>query len=105
MAANLRECIVRLTRFASIAFAGAAIAGLCACANSEFVEHPITSLIPRLRADQPSPKQTIANPQCSALAELRARDVDYAGEDDETQRAVHDKTYADCVDWELKHRQ
>ena len=41
---------------------------------------------------------------CANLAKLRARDAAYAGEDEETQQAVYDRTYADCAQWDARHR-
>ena len=41
---------------------------------------------------------------CASLAKLRARDAAYAGEDEETQQSVYDRTYADCTEWDARHR-
>ncbi|HTT97979.1 MAG TPA: hypothetical protein VMF58_08005 [Rhizomicrobium sp.] len=40
---------------------------------------------------------------CTTLAKQRAVDAAYEGEDPDTQEAVHDRTYADCIAWDLKH--
>jgi hypothetical protein len=44
-----------------------------------------------------------ARPHCMALARQRAQDAAYGGEDPDTQEAVHDRTYAECMAWESKH--
>ena len=43
------------------------------------------------------------NAHCMALAKQRAIDAAYQGEDGDTQEAVHERTYAECVAWDLKH--
>lgn len=43
------------------------------------------------------------NPHCWALAKQRAVDAAYQGEDGDTQEAVHERTYAECVAWDLRH--
>ena len=43
------------------------------------------------------------NAHCMALAKQRAIDAAYQGEDGDTQEAVHARTYAECVAWDLKH--
>jgi hypothetical protein len=40
---------------------------------------------------------------CTILAKQRAADAAYAGEDEETQQSVYDRTYAGCMDWDAKH--
>jgi hypothetical protein len=49
--------------------------------------------------------QTIApDVHCTSLAKQRAIDSAYEGEDPDTQRAVYDRSYSDCMAWEAKHR-
>jgi hypothetical protein len=43
------------------------------------------------------------NAHCMTLAKQRAQDAAFQGEDSDTQEAVHDRTYAECVAWDLKH--
>jgi hypothetical protein len=86
------------TRFALLLCIPLAVS---ACANSEFVEHPILSLIGAESA-QPSagsPDQK----HCARLAAQRAHDAEYSGEDEDTQNSVRSKTYSDCVAWDKKH--
>lgn len=40
---------------------------------------------------------------CTSLAKSRAEDAAINGYDDDTQRAVHDGTYKDCVAWQTTH--
>lgn len=40
---------------------------------------------------------------CTALAKQRATDAAYQGEDGDTQESVYNRTYSDCVAWDLKH--
>jgi type IV secretory pathway VirB10-like protein len=40
---------------------------------------------------------------CTMLAKQRARDAAFEGEDADTQEAVYNRTYSDCVAWDLKH--
>jgi len=40
---------------------------------------------------------------CMTLANQRAQDAAYQGEDPDTQEAVHTRTYTECVAWDLKH--
>ncbi len=87
-----------------IVLALAAALALSGCADSAFVDHPISSLFPSLGPDQTASAQAVADPHCSKLAKQRAGDASFAGEDTETQRAVYDKTYADCLDWDSKHK-
>lgn len=47
---------------------------------------------------------TSPSAHCTNLAKLRARDAAYAGEDEDTQQAVYDRTYADCIQWDARHR-
>ncbi len=56
--------------------------------------------------ESPSPPASVrprANEHCTTLARQRASDAAYAGEDEETQQSVYDKTYAGCMDWDAKH--
>lgn len=95
--------------------------GLCGCADSQFIEHPITSLFggaddaqpaaqaaAETAAAQPAPSAAQASAQeaahCTRLAKLRAGDSAFEGEDSDTQRAVYEATYSGCVDWDSKHR-
>jgi hypothetical protein len=41
--------------------------------------------------------------RCTTLARQRASDAAYAGEDEETQQSVYDRTYAGCMDWDARH--
>jgi hypothetical protein len=55
-----------------------------------------------------SPAPIAASPRatsdhCRNLARQRAGDAAYAGEDEETQQSVYDRTYAGCMDWDSKH--
>lgn len=84
-----------------IVLAVAAALGLTGCADSQFVEHPVTSLFPSLAADEPAPAP--ATDHCRTLAKLRAGDAAYEGEDSKTQRSVYERTYADCVAWDARH--
>jgi hypothetical protein len=105
--------------------------GLSGCADSEFVEHPITSLFgndePAPPPDQTATQQTsetrpaatdevppaqaasVAVPSsvrahCTTLAKLRAGDASFQGEDGDTQSEVYNRTYRDCVAWDAAHR-
>jgi len=40
---------------------------------------------------------------CASLAKSRTEDAAINGYDDDTQRAVHDGTYKDCVAWQTTH--
>lgn len=40
---------------------------------------------------------------CTTLAKQRAQDAAFQGEDSDTQEAVYNRTYSDCVAWDLKH--
>jgi hypothetical protein len=57
-------------------------------------------------AEQPPGAQTAAvpDPHCTNLAKQRAIDAAYEGEDPDTQRAVYDRSYSDCMVWDAKHR-
>jgi hypothetical protein len=44
------------------------------------------------------------NMHCTNLAKQRAIDSAYEGEDPDTQRAVYDKTYSDCLAWDTRHQ-
>ena len=55
--------------------------------------------------DQPAAAAAaVPNMHCTNLAKQRAIDSAYEGEDPDTQRAVYDKTYSDCLAWDSKHR-
>ncbi len=56
--------------------------------------------------ESPSPPASVrphANAHCIQLARQRASDAAYAGEDEETQQSVYDRTYSGCMDWDAKH--
>jgi len=50
--------------------------------------------------------QAAASPSahCTTLAKQRAQDAAFQGEDADTQESVYNRTYSDCVAWDLKHR-
>ena len=55
---------------------------------------------------QPAPvAQASASPSvhCTTLAKQRAQDAAFQGEDADTQESVYNRTYSDCVAWDLKH--
>jgi hypothetical protein len=57
-------------------------------------------------AEAPQPasiRPSDARGRCTKLARQRASDAAYAGEDEETQQSVYDRTYAGCMDWDAKH--
>jgi len=64
---------------------------------------------PPVMHDAPAPVAVVEttklppNAHCMALAKQRAIDAAYQGEDPDTQEAVHDRTYTECVAWDLKH--
>jgi hypothetical protein len=95
--------------------------GLCGCADSQFIEHPITSLFGSAEDAQPAAEAAAESPaarpapdaaqasaqeaaHCARLAKLRAGDAAFEGEDTDTQRSVYDSTYSGCIDWSAKHR-
>jgi hypothetical protein len=110
--------------------AAALALSLSGCADSEFVEHPITSLfgdsepapapeqpvqqapeaLPATASQQPASQTNVAQTpasvqaHCKALAKLRAGDAAFQGEDPDTQSEVYDRTYRDCVAWDAAHR-
>ena len=88
---------MRIVLAASLAF------GLSGCADSGFIDHPLTSLWGSDQPKQESPPQSALNTHCEKLARQRAGDAAFAGEDTDTQRAVYRHTYKDCVDWDAKH--
>ena len=51
----------------------------------------------------PAPDAAVSY-HCKTLAKLRAGDAAFQGEDPDTQRAVYDSTYRDCVAWDAAHR-
>jgi len=53
------------------------------------------------RATTAAPTSTSAH--CAALARQRAGDAAYSGEDPDTQQTVYERTYADCVAWDVRH--
>ncbi len=40
---------------------------------------------------------------CRRIAKQRSTDAAYAGEDEETQESVYNRTYSDCVAWDTRH--
>lgn len=46
---------------------------------------------------------TTPSAHCAKIARQRAGDSAYSGEDPDTQQAVYDRTYADCVAWDARH--
>ena len=40
---------------------------------------------------------------CKALAKQRAMDAAFQGEDGDTQESVYNRTYSDCVAWDMRH--
>jgi outer membrane lipoprotein SlyB len=46
----------------------------------------------------------VPNMHCTNLAKQRAIDSAYAGEDPDTQRAVYERTYSDCIAWDNRHQ-
>jgi hypothetical protein len=51
----------------------------------------------------PAPSATV-NAHCKNLAKLRASDAAFQGEDPDTQKAVYNGTYRNCVAWDAAHR-
>jgi len=51
----------------------------------------------------PTPNAAVSY-HCKNLAKLRAGDAAFQGEDPDTQKAVYDSTYRDCVAWDAAHR-
>jgi hypothetical protein len=51
----------------------------------------------------PAPSAAI-DAHCKYLAKLRAGDAAFQGEDPDTQEAVYNGTYRDCVAWDAAHR-
>ena len=60
---------------------------------------------PAVSAARSAPAPNVAvSAHCSTLAKLRAGDAAFQGEDPDTQHAVYDRTYADCLAWDSQHR-
>jgi hypothetical protein len=87
--------------------------GLSGCGSSDFFgESSPSSPAPAPQVanatgstEQQIGPQTIApDVHCTSLAKQRAVDSAYEGEDPDTQRAVFDRSYSDCMTWEAKHR-
>jgi hypothetical protein len=51
----------------------------------------------------PQAAPAAVNSHCQKIARQRATDAAYAGEDEETQEAVYNRSYADCMAWDSKH--
>ena len=87
--------------------------GLSSCGSSDFFGDSSPSTPPPTpqmanatgSTEQLTGSQAIApDVHCTALAKQRAIDSAYEGEDPDTQRAVFDRSYSDCMAWEAKHR-
>ena len=86
--------------------------GLSGCGSSDFFgdSSPSTPApAPQMASatgstDQPASPVVAPDVHCTALAKQRAVDSAYEGEDPDTQRAVFDRSYSDCMAWEAKHR-
>ncbi|MBV9993525.1 MAG: hypothetical protein JOZ72_19795 [Alphaproteobacteria bacterium] len=105
-------------------------AGLSGCSDMDFFGDSTASndVAPAVKATPPAPPPSAApdvtgtavqppgeaapqvvahttapSAHCASLAKLRARDAAYAGEDEETQQSVYDRTYADCSQWDARH--
>lgn len=78
---------------------------LSGCANSRYVEHPITAWF--TASDAPTPMSAAsANPaqkHCRELARQRKSDADMQGEDEPTQNEVYRRSLAQCLDWDARH--
>ncbi len=85
-------------------------AGLSGCGSSDFFGDSTPSTPPpapqmaSASAEQPASSVVAPDVHCTALAKQRAIDSAYEGEDPDTQRAVFDRSYSDCMAWEAKHR-
>lgn len=93
--------------------------GLSGCADMDFFGDAPSSTAPDttgtaaqppgeaapVQAPAASAQAAITTPSahCTHLARQRASDAAYAGEDEDTQQAVYDRTYADCAAWDAKH--
>jgi aspartate racemase len=53
-------------------------------------------------AAQPQHDEATLKPHCVDVAQHRAIEASYIGEDPDTQRAVYDKVYAECSFWQKK---
>lgn len=85
-------------------------AGLSGCGSSDFFgdSSPTPAPVPQVaNATDPAevgPQTVAPDVHCTGLAKQRAIDSAYEGEDPDTQRAVYDRSYSDCMAWEAKHR-
>jgi hypothetical protein len=86
-------------------------AGLSGCGSSDFFGDSSPSTPPppapqmaSATGEQPASPVVAPDVHCTALAKQRAIDSAYEGEDPDTQRAVYDRSYSDCMAWEAKHR-
>ena len=52
----------------------------------------------------PAPSAAV-DAHCKYLGKLRAGDAAFQGEDPDTQEAVYNGTYRDCIAWDAAHRQ
>ena len=87
--------------------------GLSGCGSSDFFGDSSPSSpapAPQMAnatgsAEQPvDPPAVAPDVHCTSLAKQRAIDSAYEGEDPDTQRAVFDRSYSDCMAWEARHR-
>ena len=66
---------------------------------------PAKSEPPAVTAARSAPPPSAAvSTHCKTLAKLRAGDAAFQGEDSDTQTAVYNGTYRDCVAWDAAHR-
>jgi len=87
--------------------------GLSGCGSSDFFGDSSPSSpapAPQMANATGSTEQPVGPPpvapdvHCTSLAKQRAIDSAYEGEDPDTQRAVFDRSYSDCMAWEARHR-
>ncbi len=66
---------------------------------------PAAATTPVMSSSAPSAVQASASSKahCTALAKQRAMDAAFQGEDSDTQEAVYNRAYSDCIAWDLKH--
>jgi len=63
------------------------------------------SAVPAPTASYAPVAQAAASPSahCTTLAKQRAQDAAFQGEDPDTQESVYNRTYSDCIAWDMKH--
>jgi hypothetical protein len=59
---------------------------------------------PAVSAARSRPASAATSARCTLLARQRASDAAFQGEDPDTQGAVYNTTYRDCVAWDAAHR-